>query len=190
MADGAAEKLKAACHAAYRTHPKSCSNAVWDVIRAMAGRELAYQPANALIDTIAARWTKVDMATAGALAARGELVVGGRKDHPNGHVVIVYPGPAKPRGGYTAVDRDGAEYLLRPAGLYPLAMSTSLGSWPGAMSDGDKTVWDPWGSDEAFRSVGFWHCGTGNISAAGDADASVKLTLSDGYVIEIPRDAT
>lgn len=41
-------------------------------------------------------------------------------------------------------------------GKYPPAMSTSLGSWPGAMSDGDKTVWDPWGTDAAFAKVRFW----------------------------------
>ncbi len=50
---------------------------------------------------------------------------------------------------------------------YPLCMSTSIGykpgetdlkkqGWPGAMSKGDKTVWDPWGNDDKFAKVKFW----------------------------------
>ena len=44
---------------------------------------------------------------------------------------------------------------MRAHGKFPPAMSTSLGSWPGAMSDGDKTVWDPW-ANASFASVKFW----------------------------------
>jgi hypothetical protein len=30
------------------------------------------------------------------------------------------------------------------------------GFWPGTMSKGDKTAWDPWGSDETFKDVKFY----------------------------------
>lgn len=177
--------LQAACHAAYRAHPGSCSNAVHEIITHLVDPDFVYQPANAMIDTLRGTWTTVDGAAAGALAAKGEVVVGGRKDSPNGHVIIVYPGPSRPRGGYSAVDRTGCEYTLASKGCYPLAMSTSLGGWPGAMSDGDKTVWDPWGSDATFASVGFWYKPP-PASAPDDAADAVRMTLSDGYVIEIP----
>ncbi len=182
----AVEALKAACHAAYRAHPGSCSNAVHAIVVHLVDPDFTYQPANAMIDTLRGSWTAVDAEAAGALAARGEVVVGGRKDTPNGHVIIVYPGAPKPCGGYCAVDRKGDEYTLPAKGSYPLAMSTSLGHWPGAMSDGDKTVWDPWGSDKAFASVGFWHRPPAAAPAKADAD-TLRMTLSDGYVIEIPR---
>ena len=179
--------LQAACHAAYRAHPGSCSNAVHQIITHLVDPDFVYRPANAMIDELRRSWTAVDADTAGRLAARGEVVVGGRKDSPNGHVIIVYPGAPKPRGGYTAVDRRGCEYVLPANGSYPLAMSTSLGNWPGAMSDGDKTVWDPWGSDATFASVGFWYKAPAAPvpDSAGD---TVRMTLSDGYVIEIPRE--
>ena len=95
------------------------------------------------------------MATAGTLANAGEVVVGGQKATEHGHVIVVYPGPAKPRGGYVATKSDGEQFTVARKGLYPLAMSTSNGDWPGAMSKGDKTVWDPWGKDP-FK-VKFWH---------------------------------
>jgi hypothetical protein len=52
--------------------------------------------------------------------------------------------------------RNGQAQTPRKRGSYPPAMSTSLGSWPGAMSRGDKTVWDPWANDTKFESVKFW----------------------------------
>ena len=182
----AAATLKAACHAAYRAHPGSCSNAVHEIVSHLVDPGFVCQPANAMIDALRRTWTAIDADTAGALAARGEVVVGGRKGSPNGHVIIVYPGAPKPRGGYAAVGRDGSEHMLPLEGSYPLAMSTSLGKWPGAMSDGDKTVWDPWGSDAAFAGVGFWHKPTAPSAPAEAAD-TVRMTLSDGYAIEIPR---
>lgn len=85
----------------------------------------------------------------------GKLVVGGRKESGNGHVIVVYPGPDQPAGGYS-FDRNGETRSVRARGSYPPAMSTSLGSWPGAMSRGDKTVWDPWANDMRFGEVRFW----------------------------------
>ena len=37
---------------------------------------------------------------------------------------------------------------------YPLAMSTSMGTWPRASSKGDKTIIDPW--PNTFDKVRFW----------------------------------
>jgi hypothetical protein len=36
-----------------------------------------------------------------------------------------------------------------------LAMSTSRGNWPGSVSNGDKTVYDPW-EPKKFYKVRFW----------------------------------
>jgi hypothetical protein len=89
------------------------------------------------------------------LASDGVLVVGGANDSPNGHVIVVYPGPAKFDGGFYYQSKKGKSILAGPHGTYALAMSTSMGSWPGAKSKGDKTVADPWGLDK-FEKVKFW----------------------------------
>jgi hypothetical protein len=83
------------------------------------------------------------------------VVVGGLKATTNGHVIVIYPGASIDSGGYE-YSYKGKPQTLRSHGKYPPAMSTSLGAWPGAMSDGDKTVWDPWGTDAAFAKVKFW----------------------------------
>ena len=82
-------------------------------------------------------------------------MVGGKKELTNGHVVVIYPGPKKTSGGYP-ITFDGKTITARSHGIFPLAMSTSLGSWVGAMSDGTKTVWDAWGDDGKFAQVKFW----------------------------------
>ncbi len=82
-------------------------------------------------------------------------MVGGKKELTNGHVVVIYPGPKKTSGGYP-ITFDGKTITARSHGIFPLAMSTSLGSWVGAMSDGTKTVWDAWGKDANFALVKFW----------------------------------
>lgn len=52
--------------------------------------------------------------------------------------------------------RGGKPQLLRSHGSDARAiMSRSLGNWPGAKSDGDKTIWDPWAGPK-FNSVKFW----------------------------------
>ena len=78
----------------------------------------------------------------------------------NGHVIVVYPGAAKPAGGY-AYTSGGKSQTMRARGSYPLAMSTSLGGWAGAKSKGDKTIWDPWANDGKFAEVKFWRLDTG-----------------------------
>jgi hypothetical protein len=152
-----AVQLKSRADEAYALHPGSCSHSVWHVIKLYLP-EQTWMNANALIDHLQQdrRWREVDVSTAGELARKGELVVGGKKEATNGHVIVVYPGPDQAAGGYT-YSRGGQTQNLRQRGSYPPAMSTSLGSWPGAMSRGDKTVWDPWANDARFAEVRFWH---------------------------------
>lgn len=152
-----AATLKARADEAYDLHPGSCSHSVWHVIKLYQPNQL-WMNANALVDHMVAdrHWTEIDVSKAGELARAGELVVGGKKESGNGHVIVVYPGPDKAAGGYTYT-RNGQSQTLRQRGSYPLAMSTSLGSWPGAMSRGDKTIWDPWANDARFAEVRFWH---------------------------------
>ena len=149
-------KLKQACDAAYSRHPNSCSHAVWHVIK----QYLPDQPwmnANALIEHMRgqAHWKVVPAGQVGRLAREGALVVGGKTESSNGHVIVVYPGPDTPAGGYSYT-ADGKPAKLRIRGSYAPAMSTSLGPWPGAKSKGDKTIWDPWASDAKFAQVVFW----------------------------------
>lgn len=152
----AVEKLKTAADEAYALHPKSCSHAVWHVIKQYLPDQ-PYVVANTLLSQIAgdARWKPVSINEIEKLVNEGTLIVGGRAETTNGHVIVVYPGAAKTAGGYPYT-QGGAMKTLRPRGLYPLAMSTSLGSWPGAVSKGDKTIWDPWANDGKFSTVKFW----------------------------------
>ena len=84
-------------------------------------------------------------------------MVGGANASPNGHVIVIYPGDKKGNGGYSYFWKKGNKNLILTAtGIYARCMSTSMGSWPGAQSRGDKTVWDPWGSDDKFDDVEFW----------------------------------
>jgi hypothetical protein len=156
--DEKVEKLKRACDQAYQRYGGSCSHAVWHVISQYDPSHL-YLQANQLVDHLTAspKWQAVESRELSSLAGQGILVVGGLKVAPgNGHVIVVYPGPEKQAGGYRAKDRAGKIYEVRLRGWYALAMSTSMGQWPGAKSCGDKTVWDPWGQDTEFRQVKFW----------------------------------
>jgi hypothetical protein len=115
--------------------------------------------ANSLIDHMANShdWQEVDLKETAELARQGFLVVGGLKGEAHGHVIIVYPGEEKPRGGYYFRKPNMAkDRLVAEKGMFPRAMSTSMGNFPGAKSNGDKTVWDPWGSNTKFESVRFW----------------------------------
>ena len=87
----------------------------------------------------------------------GAVVVGGKKEPTHGHVILVYPGARIFNGGYQYYWKKEEKYLMMPRRtLYPPALSTSIGSWPGAMSNGDKTVWDPWANDSKFKLVEFF----------------------------------
>jgi hypothetical protein len=154
---GAAAKLQAACAEAYAKYPHSCSHSVWQVLQTVYSSTWSYMPANGLVDYLSRNWAPVTVDRAFELAQVGVPVVGGAAATPNGHVIIVYPGPKSRSGGYIAISKKSGKPFKMPVGdLYPLAMSTSLGSWAGAKSKGEKTVWDPWGSDEAFDGVRFW----------------------------------
>lgn len=170
----ATDALSKACDEAYAAYPTSCSHSVWYVITKLVDSTMAHQQANPMIDMLAKSWTEVDLATAAKLANEGQVVVGGQKATGHGHVVIVYPGAAKPRGGYPATNKEGKTFTVASKGLYPLAMSTSIGTWPGAMSKGDKTVWDPWGTDASFAKVKFWHKDPGNAKTTTAKAAGVR----------------
>lgn len=88
------------------------------------------------------------------LATAGALIVGGSEGAPNGHVIVVYPGSPKASGGY-AYTHGTKALIMHSHGIYALAMSRSMGSWPGAKNDGDKTIWDPW-AGPGFNKVRFW----------------------------------
>jgi hypothetical protein len=142
----AVQKLKNAADEAYKMHPTSCSHAGWYVIKQYLPDQ-GHMPANALMPHLrgSPRWKPVAVSEIDKYANQGVLVVGGLENKSgNGHVVVVYPGTPKMSGGYKAVI-NGEEQIVRPRGPFARCMSTSISRhWPGAMSNGDKTVWDPW----------------------------------------------
>lgn len=149
--------LKVACDNAYDKNPKSCSHAVWDVIKDRVNPSETYRQANTLIAHMTANWTKVTLDEGHKLAQEGTVVVGGLIGTANGHVIVIYPGDKIESGGYTYLyKKTGKDLEMKTHGKYPRCMSTSIGSWPGAMSNGDKTVWDPWANDTTFKDVAFW----------------------------------
>jgi hypothetical protein len=161
MADDARSLLKVACDNAYDKNPTSCSHAVWDVIRSRVNQQEPHRQANALIKYLADNWEKVALDDGYTLALKGTVVVGGLVGEPNGHVIAVYPSDKTESGGYAYEYYDKKKkatitLTMRTHGKYPTCMSTSIGSWPGAISKGDKTVWDPWANDETFAKVKFW----------------------------------
>lgn len=149
--------LEVACDNAYDKNPTSCSHAVWDVIKSCVNPNEPHRQANAMITHFAATWTQVDLDKGHELAQLGTVVIGGLEGTEHGHVVVVYPGDKIDNGGYEYFYKKGNKTLImRATGKYPRCLSTSIGSWPGAMSKGDKTVWDPWGNDNTFAKVKFW----------------------------------
>jgi len=150
--------LKKACDEAYLKGTGSCSNAVWEVIKSMSNAQEPYRVANVLMDHMSANWKTVELEEGYNLANQGIVVVGGTKvEQGNGHVIVIYPGAKKLNGGYMYFYKKGnKDLMLNGTKLYPLCLSTSMGKWPGANSNGDKTVWDPWGSDKGFEGVKFF----------------------------------
>jgi hypothetical protein len=152
-------QLKDACDRAYDSNLMSCSNAVWDVIKSLVNPDEKYRQANDFIDYWDANWKSVSLEEGFGLANQGVLVVGGLQvPGGHGHVIAIYPGPKIPNGGYQYFYKKANKYLnLTSTGIYPKALSTSLSrAWPGTLSKGDKTVWDPWAKDETFKQVEFW----------------------------------
>jgi hypothetical protein len=158
MAENDATLLKVACQNAYEQYPDSCSHAVWSVIRARVDNGAEHRQANKMIDWLSASWDAVTLEKGFEAACKGRVVVGGLKGEPNGHVIVIFPGDKLESGGYSYYDKKRKKDLtLRSHGKFPPCLSTSIGSWPGAKSNGDKTVWDPWANDAVFKDkVGFW----------------------------------
>ncbi|MGD0567937.1 MAG: hypothetical protein ABSA78_05995 [Candidatus Sulfotelmatobacter sp.] len=155
----AVAKLKDACDRAYDKNQNSCSNAVWDVIKELVNSGQEFLQANELIDQLSDDWEEVSVDDGFDLANKGVVVVGGLQvNGGHGHVIVIYPGPKIPNGGYQYFYKKMNKYLvLKSSGLYPRALSTSMSrNWPGTLSKGDKTVWDPWADDEKFKQVDFW----------------------------------
>lgn len=148
--------LQAACDEAVDTYPNSCSHAVWHVIRKYIPDQ-PYLTANTLVVHLetSPHWEEVQMVDISRLANDGALIVGGLTGISHGHVIVAYPGQPKFDGGYHFKTKEGKQVLAKGHAVYPLAMSTSMGSWPGAKSRGDKTVVDPW-PREQFHKVRFW----------------------------------
>ncbi|GLQ98954.1 hypothetical protein GCM10007863_33740 [Dyella mobilis] len=63
--------------------------------------------------------------------------------------IVVLPGK-KPAGGFVVKGK-----VMHQFGSFPMAMSTSLIAWPGAISDDMKTVRDAW-ADRDWKRVTFW----------------------------------
>ncbi|MGK7863110.1 hypothetical protein [Falsiroseomonas sp. E2-1-a4] len=90
--------ILAACESKWEANKADCSGFVRAVARA-CGLELTGQ-ANTIIQHVRTNWHKVtDGADACAKATAGNFVIGGLEATPNGHVVVVVPGPLN-RGKY------------------------------------------------------------------------------------------
>jgi hypothetical protein len=163
--EAAVAALEKACHDAYADADAaaSCSHAVLYVLQKLINPKEEWRSANELIDHMkkSKDWRKVELEAGWELANKGIVVVGGKKESDHGHVIVIYPG-TKILGGdykYTYTDKKTGkkkEIAMTGHGPYPRCLSRSNGSWPGAVSDGDKNVWDPWGKDEHFKLVSFW----------------------------------
>ena len=160
----AVDALTKASDEAYGKYANSCSHAVWYVLTQIVDKQTKWLDANHLVDFLSrdSGWKEVTVDDGWGLAQKGNVVIGGLKNpKSNGHVILIYPGEKIESGGYfyTYIDKKTKKPKtdkLRSHGRYPRALSTSMGSWPGAMSKGDKTVWDPWANDDTFEDVKFW----------------------------------
>ena len=140
---------------------KSCSHAVWVVLRKMKDPNEEYRQANQLIEHMSSNWKEVTLEDGWKLANQGVVVVGGLKDTNNGHVVVIYPGDKIASGGYQIpfedpITKKKGTIKMRSHGDYPRCMSRSMGSWPGGVSNGSRTVFDAFGSDKKFAKVKYW----------------------------------
>ena len=150
--------LKTACLEAYSKYQGNCSGAVKYVARQM-GYDLPDYTANGLVDYFnipANGWARGTADQAQQAADKNRLVVAGKRDSPNGHLVVVMPGGKVASGGYFYTDNQGKVQKAANHGFYPRALSTSLGTWPGAKSKGDKSVFDAWGNLQNYLTVLYW----------------------------------
>jgi hypothetical protein len=87
-----ADLIVAACEAEWEAHTADCSGFLKAVAHRL-GIGLTGQ-ANDIIATLRKTWPQaMDGASAAALAASGQLVIGGLEAAGHGHVVVVVPGP-------------------------------------------------------------------------------------------------
>jgi hypothetical protein len=152
-----ATKLRLACQNAFLRYPDSCSTAVWYVIQQYKPNQ-PHMTANDLLRSIASsqEWQEVPLAEVSQIANTGGVVVGGLQEPNHGHVVIAFPGDEKFDGGFVYFNKKTEKNVEAAAtGIFPVVMSTSMGNWPGAKSNGDKTARDPWPA-EKFKRVRFW----------------------------------
>jgi hypothetical protein len=157
-----AEKLKRSCTEGHKLFPDNCSGNV-RYIAGQMGYTLPSIDANSLVDYFndaTKGWKTVTEDEAQAAADAGELVIAGKRDTPNGHVVVVLPGGKTGTGGYEYEwfnKKEGKTQTLTMSnkGNYPRSCSTSKGSWPGATSNGDKSVWDSW-AGKGYLGVQYW----------------------------------
>jgi hypothetical protein len=157
--------LKQTCDDAFNYGPAatSCSHAVWYVIKALIDATVPMRVANELIKHMSTSkdWTSVTLEEGWNLANQGVVVVGGKSDTTNGHVIVIYPGDKIPGGGYeyqakNKITGKMETLTMRSHGLFPRCLSRTMGSWPGGTSKGDKNVFDPWGNDVFFGLVKYW----------------------------------
>jgi hypothetical protein len=155
--------LKQTCDEAFTYAPaaKSCSHAVWYVIQKLVDPNAAFRTANDLITYMTTNWTRVTLEDGWTLANKGVVVVGGKREADNGHVIVIYPGEKVAGGGYQYSAKNKLTGLMetltmRSHGMKPRCLSRSMDSWPGGTSKGEKNVFDPWGHDTAFAQVKFW----------------------------------
>lgn len=154
-----AKTLARRCDEAFDLYQRDCSHAVWHVVRAYK-HDQPYMQANALVAhaSRSTEWAEVRLSDVSGLANQGVLVIGGLQEEGHGHVIVVYPGPEKPKGGFYFINKEtGEKQFSAPSGMYARAMSTSIAKvpFPGAISRGDKTVRDPWPTKK-FSQVKFW----------------------------------
>jgi hypothetical protein len=150
--------LTAICASAYAKNAGNCSGAVRMIAHEM-GYELPALSANALVDYLSNpknKWLSITDTEAQMAADRNKLVIAGKKSIPNGHVVVVMPGGKIASGGYSYTDKFGKLQKAANHGSFPRACSTSLGNWPGAISKGEKTVFDSWGNIDSYKGVKYW----------------------------------
>jgi hypothetical protein len=131
------QQIIRACEAQFQNHIADCSGFA-KAVAAGLGINLTGM-ANDIVDQIqAAPWVLLaDGAAAKAQADAGHFVIGGLKDNPHGHVVIVVQGPLDPSHG-----------------KYPTAY---WGSIRGAQfAAKDKTVNWAWDSADRDRVIYAW----------------------------------
>ncbi len=129
------QQIISACQAEYQNHISDCSGFATAVAHDL-GITLTGM-ANDIVDQIqAAPWTILaDGIAAKAQADAGNFVIGGLKDNPHGHVVVVVQGP-----------------IDQTHGKYPTAWWGSLAGKPG----GPKTVNWAWGEAERDSVIYAW----------------------------------